>query len=208
MNLALLRRSFDCLGLDFSADALRLARQRHAGALLQASIEQIPLPEQCCDLILSSDVLYHRGVGNDVGALIELRRCLRPGGCLLLNLPAFGWLQSTHDRAIHTARRYTRGEVIAKLERARLEPRRVHYWNWLLFPPLAALRTLRGLRQGPAPGRPAPSGAVAPTASDLAALPGPVNWTLDRLLAVEAALGSARFLPGLSIMALARRCPE
>ncbi len=223
-NLALLAPHFDCVGFDYSAEALHLALSRQTAPLWRASTEQIPLPDACCDLILSCDVLYHRGVRNDLAALIELHRCLRPGGYLLVNLPAFSWLRSAHDRAIHTVRRYTRGEVIAKLERAGLDPRQVRYWNWMLFPPLAAVRLVRALGTGEnEQGRSArdrsaqdrsargqddqPGESPSRSSSDLTALPAPLNWALDRLLAIEATLGSARVLPGLSIMALARR-PE
>jgi SAM-dependent methyltransferase len=183
------------VGLDFSATALAGARRRGLGRLMQASVEAIPLRSGAMDFIVSADVLYHRGVRDDLAALREFQRCLRPGGVLVLNLPAYRWLRSAHDDAIHTERRYTAGEVRAKLRRAGLRPVRVRYWNWLCFPPIALVRLVR---------RRSRSGTGAPS-SDLTPLPRGLNALLDALLALEARLA---FLPapaGLSVLAVARK---
>ncbi len=191
-------------GLDASRQAVALAARRGLDALAQASVEAIPWRDGSLDLILSADVLYHRGVRDDEAALREMARCLRPGGVLVLNLPAFSWLRSAHDVAIHTARRYTRGQIREKLKRTGFDPVCIFYWNWLLFPPLAAVRLARAalahLR------RPAP-GAQAPRAprSDLATMPAALNRLLDALLRCEAALGRSAAPAGLSVMAAARR---
>ena len=202
MNLVALGRHLGrgarCIGCDFSADALGLAARRDLRDLTRASVEQLPYAAEAFDLILSTDVLYHAGVADDVAALREFARCLRPGGLLLLNLPAFNALRSAHDAAIHTARRYTRRNLTAKLRAAELVPLRLHHWNWVLFPPLAAVRLLRRTLMRAAPESPAPH-------SDLAAQPGWIDALLDHLLAWEAAASHWPSPPGLSIMALARK---
>jgi SAM-dependent methyltransferase len=187
-------------GLDFSPEALALSRKRMAEAgsavtpLVRASVEAIPLRDATFDLIISADVLYHRGVADDVAALAEMARCLRPGGYLLVNLPAFSWLFSSHDVPIHTARRYTRGELTAKLVQAGLSPVRVSYWNWLLFPPLALIRLLR---------KPLRGNRI--TKSDLIALPNGLNALLDITLKMELKLSAVTPLAGLSVFAVARK---
>ncbi len=203
MNLALLSEHYECVGLDFSAEALELAHQRVLPSLLQASVDQLPLRESRFDLVLSADVLYHRGVADDVAAMIEMKRCLKPGGLLLLNLPAFPWLRSAHDEAIHTVRRYTRSEVAAKLERAGLEAVDLHYWNWVLFPPLALVRSVRALGRGGA--AQSTVEAESSSKSDLTTLPSWINRILDVVLRAEAGLSWSGAPAGLSIMALARR---
>jgi SAM-dependent methyltransferase len=183
------------VGLDFSATALVGARRRGLERLMQASVEAIPLRSGVMDLIVSADVLYHRGVRDDVTALREFHRCLRPGGLLVLNLPAYRWLRSAHDDAIHTERRYTAGEVCAKLRRAGLRPLRVRYWNWLLFFPIALVRVARRHTRS----------ANGVPISDLRPLPRGLNLLLNAVLALEARLA---FLPapaGLSILAVARK---
>ena len=123
----------------------------------------------------------------------------------MLNLPAFTWLYSAHDAAIHTARRYGRAEVAAKLRRAGLRPVRVRYWNWLLFPPLAIVRLLRRWL-GKTPSRPSPTSPQAATAvhSDLVESPRWLNAVLDVLLALEAQLSWIPVPAGLSVIAVAR----
>lgn len=201
-----LDRPIEPHGFDASALALRLAARRGLVRLACASVEAIPWPDGCADLVLSADVIYHRGVRDDVAALREMARCLRPGGLLVVNVPAFEWLRSAHDVAIHTARRYTRGRIEARLREAGLEPVRVAYWNWLLFPPLAGVRLARALLLGRRTDRGPSEGDAAP-ASDLADVPGPLNGLLNALLACEARLGWASAPAGLSLLALARKPP-
>jgi hypothetical protein len=52
--------------------------------------------------------------------LLRMIEALRPGGLLILNLPASDWLYSNHDVAVHTSHRYTAREVrcLASLESA------------------------------------------------------------------------------------------
>ncbi|MBM3318327.1 MAG: class I SAM-dependent methyltransferase [Candidatus Eisenbacteria bacterium] len=213
MLLAALDGRARLLGLDRSELALALARRRGLDRLVRASVTEIPLRDASQDIVVSADVLYHRDVRDDIGALREFARCLRPGGVLVLNLPAFGALRSTHDEAIHTARRYRAAEVRAKIEQAGLTPIEVRYWNWLLFPPIALQRLLR--RRSPS-SRPRPretSGAAAGTGpdSDLRPLPSWVNEPLGALLRLEERLdGLAGAIglaapAGLSVLAVARK---
>jgi SAM-dependent methyltransferase len=112
----------------------------------RASVSALPFAEESFDLVVSLDVLYHRAVGDDAEATRELARVLRPGGLILLNLPAYNLLQSSHDRAIHTARRYTRRRVRELLETAEVTPLTMTHWNTLLFPLAAAARLWGRLR--------------------------------------------------------------
>ena len=51
-------------------------------------------------------------------ALAEIRRVLRPGGRLVMNLPALEWMRSTHDESVQSSRRYTTGQVRGRLAQA------------------------------------------------------------------------------------------
>ena len=55
--------------------------------------------------------VYHEAVDSDRAALAEFRRVLRPGGRLLIQVPAYDWLRSRHDREVATRERYTAGEL-------------------------------------------------------------------------------------------------
>ena len=75
------------------------------------------------------DVLYHHGVSDDVTALRELRRVVRPGGWGLVRVPALPALWSAHDEAVHARQRYWLGELRAKAEQAQWEVVRGTYAN-------------------------------------------------------------------------------
>jgi SAM-dependent methyltransferase len=161
---------------------------------VRASVTALPFRDRAFDLVVSLDVLYHRAVGDDLAAARELARVLRPGGLLLLNLPAYEFLQSRHDRAIHTARRYTRGRVRTLLVQAGLAPLRLGHWNTLLFPLAAAARLWGRLRPTDAHG------------SDVQPAPPWQDALFSRVLAVELALRQRWDLPfGLSVICLARK---
>jgi hypothetical protein len=139
-------------------------------------------------------VLYHRAVSDTGEALSEFRRVLRPGGRLLLRLPAYDRLRGRHDRVIHTARRFTAGGLAASMTAAGFAVERITYANTILFPFALAKRLAESL-------------LPADTAhSDV----GPNSPWLDAALAavldLEAAWLRRRHLPfGLSVIALGRR---
>jgi SAM-dependent methyltransferase len=190
--------AFGCVfGLDWSPLALELARRRGPFRWTRGSVECLPYRSESFDLVISLDVLYHRGVRSDLEALREFRRCLRPGGTLILNLPAYESLRSGHDAAVHTARRYRRAPLRALLAEAGLEPVKVTHWNGLLFSALAAMRWL-GI------GRAFTGGSRGD--SDLRPLPRPINRLLIGILDLERAwLRRGGLKVGLSILAVARR---
>jgi len=124
------------IGLDLSPLACDFARRR--GLVVdQGSVTALPFAEGEFDAIVCGDVLYH--ILEHVEALREFRRCLRPGGVLVLNLPAYRWLWSYHDDRVHSKHRFTRGEVLRLLRSAGLTPTFSTYWNTLPFP-LVVLR--------------------------------------------------------------------
>lgn len=189
-----LARIGDAVGCDFSAEALRFCRRRGLSRLSQASVAGLPFADDTFDLITSFDVLCHRSIRDEGDALNEFFRVLKPEGYLLLRLPAFNWLHSRHDRAVHTARRFSAGGVRRALTGAGFEVVRVSYANMLLFP-AALLKRL--------------ADRSWPHGEDVSDLQVNAPWQ-DRLLAwvlfAEAHWLRRRNLPfGLSLIALARK---
>lgn len=193
-------RRIERTGLDWSPRALRHARARGHARLARGSVETLPFRDRSFDLIVSLDVLYHREVRSDLAALREFARCLKPGGRAILHLPAFESLRSSHDVAIHTARRYRREPLARLLREAGLDPVRVTYRNAFLFPALAAVRWLRRKDAR------FEEGAQAPPQSDVRPLPIWLDRSLYAVLAAESAWLRVAGLPfGLSLLAIAEK---
>ncbi len=83
------------------------------------------------DLIFTSNVLEH--IEDDVGALAQLQQRLRPGGLLLVYVPAFRSIWTTLDDRVGHYRRYTRGELEHKLAEASLQVTRSRYCDSVGF---------------------------------------------------------------------------
>ena len=181
------------IGVDVHPRALALARRRSAVPLVRASVSRLPFADASFDAVVSVDVLYHREVEDDAEALAEFARVCRPGGAVLLWLPAYDWMRSSHDAVVHTARRYSRRRLRELADGAGLS---VEFVTYLHAPILLAallrmgLERLRGARRR----------------SSLGAPPRLLNLTLACVLAVETRLALRAPLPfGLSLLALLRR---
>lgn len=181
-------------GFDLSSIALAFCRRRNAPRLVQASVTDLPFAAKSFDLVTSFDVLYERGVDDDAGSLSEFARVLVQGGRALLRLPAYNWLRGQHDIGIHTARRYTAGEVKTMLKRNGFLPERISYANTLMFPAALVKRMVERIWP-PQVGE-----------SDLAMNTGVFNQVLKNVLSFEAPLVSQVGLPfGLSVIAVGRK---
>lgn len=178
-------------GVDLSPLACGLARERvPAAEVREASVTALPWGDAAFDAVVSADVLYH--VEDDAAALREFFRVLRPGGTVVINVPAYRWLWSYHDVAVQSQRRYGRGELIAKLAAAGFIGVRTTHWNALPFPLVVARRKLL----------PAPRGG-----SDVQLSSAPIEALLDAAMAVERGwlrIGGS-WAWGSSIFAVAQR---
>ena len=161
---------------------------------MQSSLKRLPFHDGVFDLVTSFDVLCY--VDDDLLAMHELSRILKPGGRLIINLPAYGPLRSQHDVAVHVEKRYTRLKVAQMMEKAGLGIEKISYANTLLFPLEAAVRIARK--------RPAKSASEA--TSDLRILPPIINRLLTIVLHFERKLLQRVNLPfGLSVIGVGRK---
>lgn len=193
-NLLHLGRRARATGVDFSEEALRFCKERGV-AVARGSVLQLPFKDGGFDGVTSFDVIYHRWVSDDRAALSEMARVLRPGGLLLVRVPALSMLWGAHDEAVHSRHRYTRGELRALFEAAGFDVVRATYCNSFLFPLLIARRTLDRV--------------LSRHGSDVQFLPAPLERAFRLLLEVEARL--VRFFPlpfGSSVMAIGRKRPS
>ena len=188
--------ALEVTGLDKSPTALAYARQRGFEHLVEGSVEQLPFGPSAFDAVLSLDVLYFEGV-DDRKALAEFHRVLKPGGYLVLNLPAFPALRGAHDVAVRGARRYRPTEAAQMLKASGLEVHHCHCWNlWLLLPIFCWRRLSQWWLT-------ASKGAAA---SDLFPLPARLNMVMSVLGRADMALCRTFGSPlGTSVLAVARK---
>jgi len=121
------------VGLDYVPRAAGRAAAKSGQPATAGTVNALPFPDAAFGAAVSVDVLCHAAV-DEAAALAEFHRVLAPGGTLVLNLPAFQWMHSAHDRRVHTARRYTAPGARALLERTGFVRVSAHYWNSLLLP--------------------------------------------------------------------------
>lgn len=186
-------------GCDFSEEALRLCRLRGIETMVVADLNSIELDPGTFDVITSIDVLYHRGVIDDVAVMRRLWRGLKPGGVLILNLVAHEFLRSTHDIAVHTRERYTLHMICERLKSAGFEIAFATYRISILFPFIALYRRLLRL---------AVSGKVDPgeVASDVSLPHRFINALLLKIITLENKFFRVAALPfGSSVFVVARK---
>lgn len=210
--LTFLQRYGHVTGMDMSVDAIRFARTRCDAPMLLGDITALPVETAAMDLVTAFDIVEH--VPDDRAAFAELARVCRPGGHMLVTVPAFQFLWGNQDVVSHHQRRYTLGELETHVRNAGFVPRRLSYFNAILFPAVAAVRVARRLRGelvGALPSRASAAHgerrARGEVKSDFTMTkPGFVNDTLTRVFAAEGRwLARWRLPVGVSIVCLAER---
>lgn len=200
LNALRLAGQTNAVGFDLSSVALGFCKQRGLDNVRPGSITDVPFADDSFDIVISCDVLNDAGNEDEAKALCELYRVLKPGGRLFLNLPAFGFLRSEHDRATSVAHRYTRGEISRKLRATGFLVKRVTYWNMLLFPIVVAVRLLS---------REKPEDLHNPARSDIVLPAAPINEALSAFQWIEhRLLRYVDFPVGSSVAVVARKPPR
>ena len=196
-TFAALRDRFRVIGLDRSPVALEFSRKRGMTRLVAGDIQRIPLRPASTDAAVACDVLEH--VPDDAHAIAELWRVVRPGGVLVITVPALPWLWSEHDEALGHLRRYTKPQLRRLLIRAGWRIELLAYTVSALLPVITVFRWWRRLRRRPGQPR-----------TDLVELPRPINSLLTWLTTAEGWLLSygIPLPPGASLVALARKMQD
>ena len=164
---------------------------RAAGLDIRAGAlpDDLPVPDAWADAVLLLDVIEH--LDDDLESLRAARRALRPGGVMVVTVPAYAWLWSGHDLALGHRRRYTARTLRAVVARAGLRVEHAGYFNTVLFPAIAGVRIAKRLARS--------------RGHDLHRPPERVNRALERLFALERHVVLRPGLPfGCSVMAVAR----
>jgi SAM-dependent methyltransferase len=194
-------RAVSCIGrfvgVDMNPTAVRLARRRTGNLVMLADCRALPFADGSFDGVLALDTFEH--ITDDVCAMGEVCRVLRPGCVLVTTVPCHPVLYAEHDRALHHVRRYTRKEFLCRVREAGFEVERTTWINALLFPPAAVFRLASRLL----------TRAEDPANSDAGMALGPLNGFLTRVFQAERAILRRVDLPfGLGLLIVARRPGE
>lgn len=170
--------------LEYDVSGAEMAKQRGIN-VVRGDATLLPLPSSAFDLAVSYDVLEH--IEDDAAVAREMLRVLKPGGRVLIAVPADPKLWSEHDDAVSHLRRYTRESLTALFEDAGFDIEKVRSWNVLLRP---AIAWKRGRRSN--------------AGSDIEAVSKPLNRVLHAIVGAERYLPTGT-LPGVSLMLRARK---
>jgi len=141
-NLRMLReRGFTrAEGLDASEEAVRWCAEKGYGKVTQGDVCALPFADETFDCVLATDIIEH--VDDDAAALRDIRRVLKPGGRVLITVPAFMALWGLQDEVGQHKRRYRARELRARAEAAGLRTLARFYFNYLLFLPILCVRSV------------------------------------------------------------------
>ena len=176
------------VGLDL--DPLHARELSHQVGFVLGSLTRAPFTDQSFDVVLALDVLEH--LDDDRAGLREAARLVKPGGLLLLTVPALPSLWGGQDVVSEHRRRYTKRSLAGLCAEAGLSDYQVGYFNTLLFPAAASVRWSRRAL-----------GRANRRQSDFAQQrPGVVNDVLTWLFGLESYFVNYASLPiGVSLLA-------
>ena len=181
------------VSMDFSHLALEFSQRRGLSHLVGADAMQLPLASNSFDALVSMDVLEH--IPDDKLALKEFYRVLKPGGRVLLSVPAYPHLWSEHDVALQHFRRYLRPELEARFQEAGFRIEKLSHTMTLLYPVVALQRKLNAKKP-----------VNDPPQAAMPLFPAPVNSALTALLHAENAVARAVNFPfGVTLLCIATK---
>jgi ubiquinone/menaquinone biosynthesis C-methylase UbiE len=193
LNCSMLSKFGKVFGADSSPQALIFGRSRQVENLVLSRAEELQFPDEVFDVVTALDVLEH--TDDDLAAMREMWRAMKPGAVLVVTVPAYGFLWSEHDEALHHRRRYTAHELRNKLTNAGFEVERSTYFITLMFFPIFLMRIWQNLRK---------KSVEAKTSHVI--LPRVLNSLLIRMLDVERLYLRWSNLPfGVTALATARK---
>ncbi|MFA5147135.1 MAG: class I SAM-dependent methyltransferase [Candidatus Omnitrophota bacterium] len=131
-TMAALDRYGRSFGVDISDIALGYCRKRGLSRMVKGSIEAMPFADASFDIVILTDVLYHRLVRDDLAVLGEAHRVLKSGGHVIINEPAHNYMRRNHDTFVHTRHRYEMSEMCDMLRKKGFNIIKRTYRNMLL----------------------------------------------------------------------------
>ena len=170
--MTILKKYGRSFGFDLTWTGITFALEAGHNRVACASATQAPFPDDSFDLATSFDVLYCLEDGREQAAINEMYRLVRPGGAIIVNVPAMNILTGNHSLFVGERRRYSRTRLGSALERAGFRIERITHTNASIFLPMLVVRLLQRVRSLETKSR---------TQSDFRMPPAPLNcWARKR----------------------------
>lgn len=188
-TIKMLEKHGEVINADISDDAIKYMQSLGFENTTKVDGILLPFEDDSFDIVAAFDVLEH--IEDDVEALKEWRRVLKPSGHILVTVPAYQWLWSQHDVSLQHYRRYTRKSLKASGEEAGLRSSRLSYAIAFSLPLVSGFRFANKALQ-----------RQANAEASYVIVPGLVNKTFIKLLEVEGKAHNIIKLPfGTTVMA-------
>ena len=179
--------------LDIEPSVLNVCRERGVERVVSGDVQKIPLADSSFDLVVCSEVLYHQYVRNDRQAMREFFRILKPGGRVLVKVPAHAYLSGSHDQVNLTRERYEIDGVRKLFLETGFQIDFLSFANFFLLPLVFLKRKMEKIFQ-------------SKPESDIKKTNALFNFLLTGILKFEALLLSKISLPGgSSIIAVGQK---
>src|SRR5258708_26763330 len=131
-------------GIDISSVATKFFRTRGIKNVVTGDVSKLPYKSNFFDLVTCMDVLEH--IENEEKAINEIFRVLKPGGEILLTVPALPFVFSKHDKAQGHFRRYDIKYLRKILASAGFVEEKTTYFNTLLSFPIILIRLMSKIK--------------------------------------------------------------
>ncbi len=179
--------------LDTSETALDYCRKRGLSNLYNSTIDSLPPEVEKFDAAIMLDVLEH--IEDDRTALNDVHSILKEGAYYVMTVPAYSWMWSKHDEIHMHYRRYTKAEVLNRIENSGFKVKYSSYFNSFLFLPAFLKRKIDKIT-GKEEKHKDPVDKVSPG----------MNKLFHKIFALESKLLPSISLPfGLSIIVIAQK---
>lgn len=133
------------VGADVVKEPLyKLAKKLPGVPLLRFDLLKCPIPDNSVDILVMLNVLEH--IEHDLDALKKAHNLLKPGGALIIEVPAGPALYDSYDAELQHFRRYSPSELQNKLTQAGFSVVRKSHLGFILFPAFAAVKLLNKWR--------------------------------------------------------------
>lgn len=179
------------IGVDQSQDAADFCQSKGLGRVTIGDVCDLPYPDGHFELVLATDIVEH--VDQDDLAVKEIYRVLKPGGRILMTVPAFNCLWGLQDDNSHHKRRYHLHDFTGLLTSAGFVVERAYYFNFLLFLPIWIARRLIRVFKVKLKSENEIGGSK-------------LNWLLKKIFRLDCLLAPSLRIPfGVSLLTIARR---